>query len=65
MRKDARSRILLETDQFLEGGAPLSAIPTGRRVAPDEVTEAVDYFLSFSAAAVTGQCLGVNGGLST
>jgi 3-oxoacyl-[acyl-carrier protein] reductase len=44
---------------------PLAAIPIGRRVARDEVADAIDYFLSDSAAAVTGQFLGVNGGMST
>jgi len=44
---------------------PLSRIPIGRRILLDEVVGAIDYFLSDSAAAVTGQCLGINGGMST
>jgi len=44
---------------------PLSAIPIGRRVEIDEVVEPVLYFLSDAAAAVTGQVIGVNGGMST
>ena len=44
---------------------PVTSIPLGRRVEIDEVVEAVMYFLSDNASSVTGQCLGVNGGLST
>jgi 3-oxoacyl-[acyl-carrier protein] reductase len=44
---------------------PIAKIPIGRRVLLEEVVDAVDYFLSDRAAAVTGQCLGVNGGMST
>lgn len=44
---------------------PVSQIPIGRRVAIDEVVDAVMYFLSDRAACVTGQFIGVNGGLST
>lgn len=44
---------------------PISQIPIGRRVEPEEVVEAVLYFLSDKAGATTGQFLGVNGGLST
>jgi 3-oxoacyl-[acyl-carrier protein] reductase len=44
---------------------PVGSIPLGRRVEIDEVVEAVMYFLSDNAAGVTGQCIGVNGGLST
>jgi enoyl-[acyl-carrier-protein] reductase (NADH) len=44
---------------------PVSTIPLGRRVEIEEVVEAVMYFLSDGAASVTGQCMGVNGGLST
>jgi NAD(P)-dependent dehydrogenase (short-subunit alcohol dehydrogenase family) len=44
---------------------PIERIPLGRRVTVDEVVEAISYFLSDKAAGVTGQCLGVNGGLST
>lgn len=44
---------------------PVSQIPIGRRVEIDEVVDAVMYFLSDRAAGVTGQFLGVNGGLST
>jgi len=44
---------------------PIDRIPLGRRVEIEEVVEAVLYFLSEKSASVTGQCLGVNGGLST
>jgi NAD(P)-dependent dehydrogenase (short-subunit alcohol dehydrogenase family) len=44
---------------------PVSSIPLGRRVEIEEVVEAVMYFLSDQAGSVTGQCIGVNGGLST
>ncbi len=43
---------------------PISAIPIGRRVTIDEVTDAVCYFLDERSGAVTGQVLNVNGGLS-
>lgn len=43
---------------------PVSSIPIGRRVSLDEIVDAIDFFLSDSAAAVTGQCLNVNGGMS-
>jgi 3-oxoacyl-[acyl-carrier protein] reductase len=43
---------------------PLSAIPIGRRMTTDEVTEAILYFLSPNAGVVTGQFIGVNGGCS-
>ncbi len=44
---------------------PISRIPLGRRVEIGEIIEAVMYFLSEQSSGVTGQCLGVNGGLST
>lgn len=44
---------------------PISAIPIGRRVDITEVVEPIMYFLSDAAAAVTGQVIGVNGGMST
>ncbi len=44
---------------------PISQIPIGRRVSIEEVVDAIMYFLSDSAGGVTGQLLGVNGGLST
>ena len=44
---------------------PVASIPIGRRVEIDEVVEAVMYFFSDKAGSVTGQCIGVNGGLST
>lgn len=44
---------------------PVTQIPIGRRVAVDEVVDAIMYFLSDGAGVVTGQFLGVNGGLST
>jgi NAD(P)-dependent dehydrogenase (short-subunit alcohol dehydrogenase family) len=44
---------------------PVKSIPLGRRVTVEEVVEAILYFLSDNAAGVTGQCLGINGGLST
>ncbi len=43
----------------------ISTIPFGRRVLVDEVVAAVMYFLADSSASVTGQFIGVNGGLST
>lgn len=44
---------------------PIDRIPLGRRVEIAEVVGAVMYFLSEKSGSVTGQCLGVNGGLST
>ena len=44
---------------------PLSHIPLGRRVEIDEVVNGVLYFLSDKSGSVTGQFLGINGGLST
>jgi 3-oxoacyl-[acyl-carrier protein] reductase len=44
---------------------PINDIPIGRRVYVEEVVEAIMYFLSDHASAVTGQFIGVNGGLST
>lgn len=43
----------------------VSEIPIGRRIEIDEVVAAVLYFLSDQAASVTGQFIGVNGGMST
>lgn len=48
-----------------EDRIPLSKIPLGRRMARDEVTEAILYFLSENAGSVTGQFIGINGGCST
>ncbi|MGE5391615.1 MAG: SDR family NAD(P)-dependent oxidoreductase [Deltaproteobacteria bacterium] len=48
-----------------EARLPVSGIPIGRRVEIAEVVEPVMYFLSDAAAAVTGQVIGVNGGMST
>lgn len=47
-----------------EDRIPLTRIPIGRRMSTDEVTEAILYFLSPNAGAVTGQFIGVNGGCS-
>lgn len=44
---------------------PISSIPIGRRVEIEEVVDAIMYFLSDNANSVTGQFIGVNGGLST
>jgi NAD(P)-dependent dehydrogenase (short-subunit alcohol dehydrogenase family) len=44
---------------------PVASIPIGRRVEVREVVGAILYLLSDAAAAVTGQVLAVNGGLST
>jgi NAD(P)-dependent dehydrogenase (short-subunit alcohol dehydrogenase family) len=44
---------------------PIASIPIGRRVEIEEVVEAVVYFFSDKTGSVTGQCIGVNGGLST
>jgi NAD(P)-dependent dehydrogenase (short-subunit alcohol dehydrogenase family) len=44
---------------------PIQQIPIGRRIEISEVVAAVRYFLSDAAASVTGQCIGVNGGMST
>lgn len=44
---------------------PVSALPLGRRVDISEVVEPIIYFLSEAAAAVTGQVIGVNGGICT
>ena len=44
---------------------PVSSIPIGRRISVEEIVDAVMYFLSDSANSVTGQFIGVNGGLST
>jgi len=43
---------------------PVTLIPIGRRVEIDEVVDAIMYFLSDGANSVTGQFIGVNGGLS-
>ncbi len=48
-----------------ESRIPIASIPLGRRVEIEEVVEAVMYFLSDRADCVTGQCIGVNAGLST
>lgn len=48
-----------------EDRIPLVCIPIGRRVTIEEVVAAAAYFLSDAAAVVTGQVIGVNGGLST
>jgi len=44
---------------------PISQIPIGRRIEIDEIVAAVLYFLSDQAGSVTGQFIGVNGGMST
>ena len=44
---------------------PVSSIPLGRRVVVEEVVDGVMYFLADSSNSVTGQFIGVNGGLST
>ncbi|MTI86112.1 MAG: SDR family oxidoreductase [Firmicutes bacterium] len=44
---------------------PITLIPIGRRVKIDEVVDAIMYFLSDNSNSVTGQVIGVNGGLST
>ena len=44
---------------------PINHLPLGRRVEIGEVVGAVMYFISDDASSVTGQCIGVNGGLST
>ncbi len=44
---------------------PVSQIPIGRRVEIDEVVDAIMYFLSDNSNSVTGQFIGINGGLST
>ncbi len=43
----------------------IESIPLGRRASVPEIVAAVEYFLSDAAAGVTGQFIGVNGGLST
>jgi NAD(P)-dependent dehydrogenase (short-subunit alcohol dehydrogenase family) len=48
-----------------EARIPISEIPIGRRIEIDEVVDAIMYFLADSAKSVTGQVIGVNGGLST
>lgn len=48
-----------------EARIPISQIPIGRRVEIDEVVDAIMYFLSDNANSVTGQFIGINGGLST
>ena len=47
-----------------EDRVPISQIPLGRRVEIDEIVDGILYFLSDKAGAVTGQFLGINGGLS-
>lgn len=55
-----------DAGDILEGQRiPVSFIPLGRRVEVDEVVKGVLYFLSDKSAGVTGQFLGINGGLST
>jgi NAD(P)-dependent dehydrogenase (short-subunit alcohol dehydrogenase family) len=41
-----------------------SALPAGRMAAPREVAELVAYLASAEAAYVTGQAVGIDGGLS-
>jgi Dehydrogenases with different specificities (related to short-chain alcohol dehydrogenases) len=48
-----------------EDRIPISSIPLGRRVYVEEVVDAIMYFLSDGSRSVTGQFIGVNGGLST
>jgi 3-oxoacyl-[acyl-carrier protein] reductase len=48
-----------------EDRIPISMIPLGRRVTVEEVVDAIMYFLSDGSQSVTGQFIGVNGGLST
>ena len=38
-------------------------IPVGRLAAPDEIADAVAFFANEKAAYITGQNLGVNGGM--
>lgn len=47
-----------------EDRIPIDKLPLHRRISRDEVTEAIIYFLSENAGAVTGQFIGVNGGCS-
>lgn len=44
---------------------PIDKIPLGRRITVNEIVAAVEFFLSENASSITGQFLGVNGGLST
>jgi 3-oxoacyl-[acyl-carrier protein] reductase len=44
---------------------PIDKIPLGRRVTVDEIVAAIEFFLSENTTSITGQFLGVNGGLST
>jgi len=47
-----------------EDRIPIEKIPIKRRVTRDEITDAIMYFLSENSNAVTGQFIGINGGLS-
>jgi 3-oxoacyl-[acyl-carrier protein] reductase len=47
-----------------EDRIPISQIPIGRRIARDEITDGILFFLSENANSVTGQFLGINGGCS-
>jgi len=44
---------------------PVDKIPLGRRVTVEEIVSAIEFFLSEKASSITGQFVGVNGGLST
>ena len=56
---------LIDTDMLPPGmlDATLHDIPLGRVGTPDDVAAAVRYLVSPGAAYVSGQVLGVNGGL--
>lgn len=44
---------------------PISNIPIGRRIEIEEVVESIMFFLADNVGGITGQFIGVNGGLST
>lgn len=53
----------IETSMIANYSKDVSHIPLGRRGAPRDVANAILFFASELSSFVTGQCLGVNGGI--